>query len=108
MNNVFFEKNVKLHTRNRNGMIRSYRTTRNCTQLLLLVIDMILTGFDRILDVLARPARLRLVRGVIAISCLISFIFLIAAIEQQLLSLGTAIILSLGLMILEIVCLRGK
>ena len=76
MNNAYFEKNTKLQNRNRAGMIRSYRTARTFAEVLAMILDMLLSVIDRGLDILARSAASRLLRGTLAIVCLISFICL--------------------------------
>ena len=108
MNNAYFTKNQKLQTRNRAGMIRSYRTTRTFSETLILIIDIILGVFDRMLDVLVRPSVHRIIRGMIAISCVAVFICLIAAVEAQLVSVFIAILLAVVLVAIEVLCLRGN
>ena len=63
MNNAYFEKNTKLQNRNRAGMIRSYRTARTFAEVLAMILDMLLSVIDRGLDILARSAASRLLRG---------------------------------------------
>ena len=89
-------------------MIRSYRTSRNCTDLMILIIDLVLSAIDRTLDVIAHPVVLRLLRGVTAIACIIGFVFVIGAIEHHTLALFPALVISGALVLLEIVCLRGN
>jgi hypothetical protein len=107
MNNAYFERKMKLQTRNRAGRIRSYRTSRICTEMLIMVLDMILFMLDQTLDVLARPAVLRLIRGVVAIACVVGFVLLIGAIDHQWISLFHGIVISAVLVFLEVLCLRG-
>ncbi|MBQ7321247.1 MAG: hypothetical protein IJW99_04050 [Clostridia bacterium] len=108
MNNVYFGKNTKLQTRNRTGMIRSYRTTRTFPEMLGIILDMILTAFDGMLDVLARPTVRRIARTVTAIACIAVFLCLISAVENQLLATLPALLIALALVGIEILCLRGN
>ena len=108
MNNAYFSKNQKLQARNRAGLIRSYRTTRTFSETLILILDIILSGFDRMLDILARPAVHRVIRGMIAISCIVAFIFLIGAVEAQLVSVIHAVLIAIALVLIETLCLRGN
>ncbi len=108
MNNAYFSKNQKLQTRNRVGMIRSYRTTRTFSETLILIMDIILSAFDHMLDVLVRPSVHRVIRGIIAISCVAAFICLIGAVEAQLISIISAIIIAAVLVTIEVLCLRGN
>ena len=108
MNNAYFGKNQKLQTRNRAGMIRSYRTSRTFAETLILVLDIILSAFDRMLDVLVRPSVQRVLRGTIAISCIAAFICLIGAVEAQTVSLFAALWIAAVLVITEVLCLRGN
>ena len=107
MNNAYFERKMKLQTRNRSGMIRSYRTSRTCGELLILVLDMILSGLDRTLDILARPAILRVIRGIVAIACVIAFVLLISAVDRHVITLFRGLMFSAVLVFLEVLCLRG-
>lgn len=108
MNNAYFGRNQKLQTRNRAGMIRSYRTSRTFSETLVLILDIILSAFDRMLDVLVRPSVHRAIRGVIAISCIAAFICLIAATEAQLISIGMTVIFAVLLAAIEVLCLKGN
>ena len=108
MNNVYFAKNQKLQTRNRAGMIRSYRTTRTFSESLIWVLDMILSALDRMLDVLVRPAVHHTIRGIVAIACIVAFICLIAATEAQLISVAVAVLIAIALVMIEVLCLRGN
>lgn len=108
MNNAYFAKNSKLQTRNRSGMIRSYRTSRTCGETLVFLMNLLLTMFDRGLDVLARPMIRRVLRGSIAIACVVCFVCLIGAVEGQAIALIPALILAGLLVILEVLCLRGN
>ena len=107
MNNAYFERKMKLQTRNRAGQIRTYRTSRTFGEMLIMVLDMILAMLDHTLDVLARPAVLRLIRGIIAIACVVGFVFLIGAIEQQGIGLFRGLMISAVLVFVEVLCLRG-
>jgi ActR/RegA family two-component response regulator len=73
----------------------------------IMVLDMILFMLDQTLDVLARPAVLRLIRGVAAIACAVGFVLLIGAIDHQWISLFHGIVISAVLVFLEVLCLRG-
>lgn len=106
MNNAYFEKNTKLQNRNRAGMIRSYRTARTFAEVLAMILDMLLSVIDRGLDILARSAASRLLRGTLAIVCLISFICLIGAVEHQVISLFSTVLIAAVLVIVEVLCLR--
>ena len=106
MNNAYYIKNNKLQTRNRAGMIRSYRTSRTFTEMLIAILDMLLAIFDRGLDVLARPLINRVLRGSIAIVSAIGIVFLIGAIDRQVISLIPALLISAVLVIVEAICLR--
>lgn len=108
MNNAYFAKNNKLQTRNRAGMIRSYRTSRTCAEMLMLILDMILFSLDRGFDVLCRPTVRRVLRGGVAIGCIVSFIFVIAAIDNGAIALASALLIAMVLVVLEIFCLRGN
>lgn len=108
MNNAYFGRNNKLQGRNRAGMIRSYRTSRTISDILILVMDMILSAFDRTLDLLARPAIHRVIRGTIALSCIAAFIVLIAAVDAQRISIGTTVLSAAVLVVVELLCLKGN
>ena len=108
MNNAYFAKNNKLQTRNRAGMIRSYRTSRTCTEMLMLIFDMILFSLDRGFDVFCRPTVRRVLRGGVAIGCIVSFIFVIGAIDRGAITLLSTLLISAVLVVLEIICLRGN
>lgn len=108
MNNVYFSKNNKLQTRNRSGMIRSYRTTRTYAEVLIMILDMILGAFDRGLDLVARPAVCRVLRVIGAVGCIIAFLCLIGAVESQSISIIMAMLAALVLVVIEVLCLRGK
>jgi hypothetical protein len=106
MNNAYYIKNNKLQTRNRAGMIRSYRTSRTLAEMLIAILDMILAAFDRGLDMLARPMINRILRGSIAMSSAVGIIFLISAIDRQIISLFPALLICAILVIAEVLCLR--
>ena len=108
MNNAYFAKNTKLQTRNRSGMIRSYRTSRTMGESVIALLNILLTMFDRGLDILARPMIRRVLRGSIAISCVVGFICVIGAIESHSITLLPALVISIVLVILEVLCLRGN
>ena len=108
MNNAYFGRNQKLQTRNRTGMIRSYRTTRTFSETLILILDIILSAFDHMLDVLVRPTVHRVLRGAVAISCIVAFLCLIGAVEAQLVSVLTAVGIATVLVAIEVLCLRGN
>ena len=108
MNNAYFAKNRKINTASRSGMIRSYRTTRTVNEVLILILDRILGLLDHVLDVLVRPAVSRIIRGTVAIACVVAFLCLISAVEAQTVSILTAAFLSVVLVALEIVCLRRE
>ena len=106
MNNAYYVRNNKLQTRNRAGMIRSYRTSRTFVQMLLALLDMLLSSFDRGLDVLARPMVSRVLRGSVATISAVGIIFLISAIDRQLIALFPALVITALLVIAEVLCLR--
>jgi hypothetical protein len=106
MNNAYYIKINKLQTRNRAGMIRSYRTSRTLAEMLIAILDMILAAFDRGLDMLARPMINRILRGSIAMSSAVGIIFLISAIDRQIISLFPALLICAILVIAEVLCLR--
>ena len=108
MNNAYFAKNNKLQTRNRTGMIRSYRTSRTYAEVLMLIFDMLLASLDRGFDVLCRPTVRRVLRGGIAIGCLISFVLVIGAIDSNAIALAPAWMIAAVLVALEFLCLRGN
>lgn len=108
MNNAYFRKSNKLNTRNRCGMIRTYRTTRTFPEMLILMLDLILSAIDRALDILFRPAVCRLVRTVLAISCIAAFLCLIGALEADKISVLSALCLAMALVGVEILCLKGN
>lgn len=108
MNNVYFDKTEKLHSRNRTGMIRSYRTTRTLTEILMMILDTLLFAIDRTLDMLARPAVRRFVRGISAIVCIGGFLCLISVVESGVISILAACPLALILVVIEALCLRGN
>lgn len=106
MNNAYYVKNNKLQTRNRSGMVRSYRTSRTLFETLIAFLEMLLTMFDRGLDVLSRPLVSRFLRGSIAMISAIGIVFLIGAIDRQLISVFPALLLCAVLVIAEALCLR--
>ena len=108
MNNAYLGKDAKLQNRNRSGMIRSYRTTPTLASVMVQILHMLLCGIDHVLDVLARPAVRRVVRSVVAISCIAAFLCLISAVESQNISLVLAGLICAVLVGIEVLCLRGN
>ena len=108
MNNAYFKRSNKLNTRNRSGMIRSYRTSRTFPEMLIMMLDLILTAIDRTLDILFRPAVCRMVRTVLAISCIVAFLCLIGALEAGVISVLTSVCLAIILVAVEVLCLKGN
>ena len=108
MNNAYFKKTNKLNTRNRSGMIRSYRTTRTFPEMLILMLDVILCAIDHTLDILFRPAICRMVRTILAISCIGAFLCLIGALQAGVISVLTSVFGAVVLVAVEVLCLKGN
>ena len=89
-------------------MIRSYRTSRTFPEMLILMLDVILSAIDRTLDILFRPAVCRVVRTVLAISCIAAFLCLIGALEAGRISVLSSVCLALVLVTVEVLCLKGN
>lgn len=97
MNNVYSSTNRKMQER------RHYSKR---TSLMVPLLVVLLQAIDRILNAISVPAVKRVIKGIIVVGCLVAFLCLISAMEQQALSVFPGIVLSLFLVFVEILCLH--